>query len=87
MTPDELRQRLANLHQQLDAAPPMDEESRRLLRTLRDDIERALNQPGATLASEHRNRLEEAAARFEADHPALAGVLRQFVDVLGKAGL
>jgi len=27
------------------------------------------------------------AVRFEADHPSLAGVLRQIMDTLGKAGI
>jgi hypothetical protein len=31
--------------------------------------------------------LEALAVRFEADHPALAGVLRQIMDTLGKAGI
>jgi hypothetical protein len=31
--------------------------------------------------------LEALAVRFEADHPSLAGVLRQIMDTLGKAGI
>ena len=31
--------------------------------------------------------VEALAVRFEADHPSLAGVLRQIMDTLGKAGI
>lgn len=89
MNSSELRQKMASLHQQLSAAPPADEESRLLLRALREDIERALSKTGddelGGAAPPHR--LEELATRFEADHPALAGAMRQMIDVLGKAGL
>jgi len=89
MNSSELRQRLASLHQQLGVAPTVDEESRQLLRELRDDIERALEQAAddelSGAAPPHR--LEALATRFEADHPALAGAMRQVIDVLVKAGL
>jgi hypothetical protein len=31
--------------------------------------------------------VEALAVRFEAEHPSLAGVLRQIMDTLGKAGI
>jgi hypothetical protein len=31
--------------------------------------------------------VEALAVRFEADHPSLAGVLRQIMDTLSKAGI
>jgi hypothetical protein len=34
-----------------------------------------------------QSRLEALAVEFEADHPGLAASLRQFVDLLGRAGL
>lgn len=34
-----------------------------------------------------QSRLEALAVEFEADHPSLAANLRQFVDLLGRAGL
>lgn len=33
------------------------------------------------------HRLEALAVEFEAEHPGLAGSLRQFVDLLGRAGV
>ena len=50
------------------------------------DIEKALaSDDVAAVAPEQP--LETLAVRFEADHPALAGVLRQIMDTLGKAGI
>jgi len=87
----ELRSRLAGLHQHLAGTPRLDDESRQMLRTLLADIERVLDDSAARSAAAaepaHRHRLEELATRFEADHPSLAGVVRQLVDALGKAGL
>jgi hypothetical protein len=85
----ELRSRLAGLHEQLAGTPKVDAESRQLLRTLLTDIERVLDksEAGASAEPAHRHRLEEVATRFEADHPSLAGVVRQLVDALGRAGL
>ena len=85
----ELRSRLAGLHEQLAGTPKVDAESRQMLRTLLTDIERVLDksEPAASVEPAHRHRLEEVATRFEADHPSLAGVVRQLVDALGKAGL
>jgi hypothetical protein len=34
-----------------------------------------------------RTSLEGIAVQLEADHPAIANVLRQLVDALGKAGI
>ena len=88
---EELRTRLTSLHEQLLTANEVDDRSRELLRTLLLDIERLLDQPviggGAPATGAHEHRLEELAMRFEAGHPAIAGVLRQLVDALGKAGV
>jgi hypothetical protein len=88
---EELRAKLTSLHEQLSTATEVDGRSRELLRTLLLDIERLLDQPatgsGLPAAEAHEHRLEELATRFEAGHPAIAGVLRQLIDSLGKAGL
>ena len=90
MDTSDLRSKLTSLHEQLTHNPAVDGESRQLLSTLLRDIERLLEQSpaGAALAEpEHRHRLQELMARFDADHPALAGGLRQVVDTLGKLGV
>ncbi len=72
----------------------MNDSSRALLRELLVDIGRLL--PGSTAQPPaspavgeptHHNRLEDLAAGFEAEHPALTANLRQIADVLGKGGI
>jgi hypothetical protein len=76
---------LAQLHERLGATRSLDAESRTMLATVARDIEQALqNDDASAVAAEP---VEELAVRFEADHPSLAGVLRQIMDTLGKAGI
>jgi hypothetical protein len=85
MAGEDLRGLLAELHQRLNSARSLDPESRGLLTTVAQDIELALkNDDTRAVAPEP---VEELAVRFEADHPSLAGVLRQIMDTLGKAGI
>jgi hypothetical protein len=91
-TSDEsLRELLARVHERLGETGTMDDDSRKLLATAMGDIERALSHGGpqnaAASAKAHVPRLESLAVRFEADHPALAEVVRDVIDVLGKAGI
>ena len=95
----ELQQSLARLHAELAASPRIDQTSRKLLREVLADIERVLHQappqaPKVVSKSTHRvsastsmPRLEALAVEFDAEHPTLAGSLRQLVDLLGRAGL
>ena len=90
MDTSDLRGKLTSLHEQLTHSPAVDGESRQLLSTLLQDIEHVLEQSPAGMARaepEHHHRLQELLARFDADHPALAAGLRQFVDALGKLGV
>lgn len=90
---ESLQQSLARLHSELAAAPRIDASSRRLLREVLADIERLLQQSApdaptpAAGSARSVPRLEALAIEFEAEHPALAGSLRQLVDLLGRAGL
>lgn len=85
MSGDDLRALLAQLHQRLAAARSLDPESRSLLATVARDIEQALT--GDDAEPVDAEPVEALAVRFEADHPSLAGVLRQIMDTLGKAGI
>ena len=93
---------LARVHERLNEAGSVDSGSRELLGQVMGDIERALRQGGgsantagraastpavAAAAEAHTPRLEALAVQFEADHPALAALLRRLVDLLGKAGI
>ena len=90
---ESLQQSLARLHAELSAAPRVDPRSRQLLREVLSDIERVLEQPaaGAKPAAKGADgsvpRLEALAIEFDAEHPALAGSLRQLMDLLGRGGL
>jgi len=85
MSSQELEALLAELHVRLKRARSIDPEGRKLLATVAHDIEQALATNDASGVSPAP--VEALAARFEADHPSLAGVLRQIMDTLGKAGI
>lgn len=85
MKAEQLRQALEDLHDELSRAPQLDEDTRRLLRDVVDDANRLGSSERP--ASSHAPRLEQLAVGFEADHPTLAAALRQFIDLLGKAGV
>jgi hypothetical protein len=86
MSDDDLRELLTQLDQRLRNARSLDADSRRQLTTVLKDIERALERDGPR-DDGHETKLEALAVSFEADHPAVAEVLRQIVDTLGKAGI
>ena len=85
MSERDLEVLLAELHKRLKQARSLDPEARKLLATVAEDIEQALeNEDTSSVAFEP---VEALAVRFEAEHPSLAGVLRQIMDTLGKAGI
>jgi hypothetical protein len=88
MDRDRLRNLLEQLHQALGGAGSVDADSRRLLGTVLTDIERVLQQPGGSPGGAPASeRLEELVVRYEADHPGVAGAMRQLIDALAKAGI
>jgi hypothetical protein len=91
MTQESLRELLARVHERLNASAALDREARALLGTVMRDIERALARGADTAAgapaTAHAPRLESLAVQFQAGHPALAELLRQLIDALGKAGI
>ena len=50
------------------------------------DIERLLREQ-KTIEPAPRSRLETLAVEFDTAHPALSASLREFIDLLGRAGL
>jgi hypothetical protein len=81
-----LRELLAQLHAHLKNAKTVDPDSRELLQAVAGDIEGALARSGRKPATAE-TKLEELAARFEVEHPALAEAVRDVLDALGKAGI
>jgi hypothetical protein len=86
MDPENLRDQLNKLHEELHSARPDDPHTDRLRGEMLEDVKRALQAPGAVDES-FTERLERAAVQFEADHPTLAASSRRLIDLLGKAGM
>ena len=85
MSSQDLGPLLAKLHERLTHTQSLDPEARQMLLTVAHDIEEALaNDDTSAVEAEP---VETLAVKFEMDHPALAGVLRQIMDTLGKAGI
>ena len=85
---DSLQQSLARLRAALASAPDLDEKSRSRVHAALSDIEARLPGKSAaatTAAAPHG--LNSLAVGFEAEHPALAAGLRQFIELLEQAGL
>ena len=88
----ELRETLAQLHEQLEAANVADDEARARLHGALDEIRAAL------VHAEHRgeapkvqrslrDRLSDAAQHFEGDHPALTAALSRVINALSAMGI
>lgn len=86
MKPDELRSTLEALHRELSQSPQLDERTQALLAQLVDDARRIAGDAAPAPAAKPHG-LEAIAVGFEAEHPTLAAGLRQFIDLLGKAGV
>ena len=83
-----LQQSLAKLRAELARADRLDDQSRGRLHAALVDIEGRLQQKGAApAAATAPHGLESLAVGFEAGHPTLAASVRQFIDLLGQAGL
>jgi hypothetical protein len=101
MTDETLRQLLARVHERLSSSRTVDPEAREMLVTVMSDIDGALRSgsatsdavsavsvsPEARVAATAAPRIEELAVRFEAEHPAIAQLLRQIGALLGQAGI
>ena len=93
---EKLKTTLAELHAELSGAKQVDPETRRLLREALAEIQEALAAAESTPAAERAaassdegigERLQTAAAKFEATHPTLAGLIERLTDLLGAAGI
>lgn len=87
MPQDELKRQLNRLHAELSSSPTLDAETRRMLEEVADEIERTLESEPESLRGAVRERVERAAAMFEAEHPKLAHVLGEVTDTLAKIGV
>ncbi len=69
---------LRRLHEELERASTLDDESKQWLAVLGRDLEKF---------DTHMSSARGFAVRFEAEHPDVAATLRQIADVFGKAGI
>lgn len=86
MSESHLKELLAELHQELDAADDLSEEQAADLRTAIDDIHAALRRKGkesGSLAESFRN----AADRLEDSHPRLTHAVGRVADALAQIGI
>lgn len=82
MSSERIRELLAELERELHATPDIDEETRRMLRDLDDDIERLTGEESAALA-----KAKELESRFAASHPVAERIARELADIIAKMGV
>ena len=85
----ELQEQLNALRDQLEQNPPLSETDRADLRELMQQIETKLQLENATHAQDSKlsDGVNLAVERFELEHPAIAGTLRNIVQTLGNIGI
>ena len=94
MSNEELKNRLEDLHQELEKAHTLSTEERDKFGSLLSDMVliargEGLEQENEELRDDEtlREKLEHKASDFDVDHPRLASVIRQVLDTLGKMGI
>lgn len=89
MESKQLQAILRNLHAELGSAESVDAESREMLQQIAQDIERiaAAPEPAAEEHASVTERLENAALKFESEHPKLSQVLGDIMDAFSKLGI
>ncbi|NBF06417.1 DUF4404 family protein [Pseudomonas sp. Fl5BN2] len=83
----ELQEQLDTLREQLEQNPPLSEAERTNLQELMQQIELQLKLETSTHDSSLADGVNLAVERFELEHPAIAGTLRNIVQTLGNIGI
>ncbi|AZD34837.1 Chromosome segregation ATPase [Pseudomonas chlororaphis subsp. aurantiaca] len=83
----ELQEQLNTLREQLEQNPPLSEAERANLQELMQQIEIELKLENATQDTSLADGVNLAVERFELEHPAIAGTLRNIVQTLGNMGI
>jgi hypothetical protein len=87
MPAQELQKQLETLREQLEQNPPLTEVERQDLRELMAQIESEIQLENATQDASIADGVNLAVERFEVEHPAIAGTLRNIVNALGSMGI
>jgi len=83
----ELQEQLDTLREQLEQNPPLSEAERANLQELMQQIELKIKLETATQDASLADGVNLAVERFELEHPAIAGTLRNIVQTLGNIGI
>ena len=83
----ELNEQLITLREQLEQNPPLTEAEREDLHALMQQIELEIELETKTKDSNLADGVNLAVERFELEHPAIAGTLRNIVQTLGNIGI
>ncbi len=87
---ENLQGSLRELNSQLERTPTLHPHARSTLQALLSELHHSLHggPPAASTPGEPPiGRLQALAVEFEAEHPLLAGALREFVELCSRAGL
>lgn len=89
MNRTELQEALKELHEELDRTPSVDDESRRLLVDIKDEIEELLARSEGDVTSPKSldERLKASVIHFEGTHPQLTILINRVVDALASMGI
>jgi DNA-binding transcriptional LysR family regulator len=95
MNREELLEALQSLHKELEAGQELDEETRRMLQTVTNDIHDVLDQKASPPDDDSTNnaentvsdRLRETLIEFEARYPQIGGLLERLTNGLSNMGI
>ncbi|ALE87999.1 MULTISPECIES: DUF4404 family protein [Pseudomonas] len=87
MPASDLQKQLDSLREQLDKTPPLSFDDRAELNKLAEQIDAQIKVETATQDASLVDNVNLAVERFEVEHPALAGTLRNIVQTLGNIGI
>jgi len=87
MPAQELQKQLDTLREQLEQNPPLTEAERADLHALMAQIESEIELESVTQETSIADGVNLAVERFEVEHPAIAGTLRNIVNALGSMGI
>ncbi len=83
MSKERLSELLTELNRELQTAGDIDEETRKLLNQMNDDIDRLTGETDSPTV----DRAKHLESRFAANHPVAARIARELADVLAKMGI
>jgi len=90
MVKNQLQSSLAELHESLSKVDELDDETRQLMLSLANDLQRLLGREGDLSPADVApvsNDLQELLLRFETEHPQISGILGRMASSLANLGI